>query len=219
MWTQRCELLFTGPMAKIEKRNTMQTPPVLVWRTRHGTIQQLGLIGRWTKETRKPLAEIWKLRETSLKRADRGVGAAEFIAKLRILVKEANYPADHYDRFLRDFLVLGMNSDRVRKDCFKEGNALTFNKAREMAKTEESADKQLRVMNTQSEVHPISSMKRNQHLRDQPNAVGGLNSGKPGKTCRNCVWGPHSWTVSSKKCNMPLLPKGGKPSQGMPVKA
>lgn len=85
-----------------------------------------------------------------------------------------------------------MNSDRVRKDCFKEGNALTFNKAREMAKTEESADKQLRLMNTQSEVHPISSMKRNQHLRDQPNAVGGLNSGKPGKTCRNCVWGPHS---------------------------
>ena len=35
----------------------------------------------------------------------------EFIAKLRILVKEANYPVEHNDRFLRDFLVLVMNSD------------------------------------------------------------------------------------------------------------
>ena len=35
----------------------------------------------------------------------------EFIAKLRILVKEANYQVEHNDRFRRDFLVLGMNSD------------------------------------------------------------------------------------------------------------
>ena len=36
----------------------------------------------------------------------------EFIAKLRILLKEANYPVEHNDRFCRDFLVLGMNSDK-----------------------------------------------------------------------------------------------------------
>ena len=33
----------------------------------------------------------------------------EFIARLRILLKEANYPVEHNERFLRDFLVLGMN--------------------------------------------------------------------------------------------------------------
>ena len=37
----------------------------------------------------------------------------EFIAKLRILVKEANYSVKSNDRFERDFLVLGMNSDCV----------------------------------------------------------------------------------------------------------
>ena len=37
----------------------------------------------------------------------------EFIAKLRILVKEANYSVKNNDRFVRDFLVLGMNSDCV----------------------------------------------------------------------------------------------------------
>ena len=37
----------------------------------------------------------------------------EFIAKLRLLVKEANYSVKSNDRFVRDFLVLGMNSDCV----------------------------------------------------------------------------------------------------------
>ena len=58
-------------------------------------------------------------------------------------MKEAKYPVEHNDRFLGDFLVLGINSDRVRKDFFNFGNALTFNVAREMAKSEESAEKQL----------------------------------------------------------------------------
>ena len=124
----------------------------------------------------------------------------EFIAKLRILVKEANYPSEHHDRFLRDFLVLGMNSDHVRKECFKEGNALTFSKAREMAKADESADKQLQLMNpVVSAVHPISSTRRNQFQSDQlnPKASGSRQNpkgNKSGKTqlCRNCCWGPHS---------------------------
>ena len=89
----------------------------------------------------------------------------EFIAKLRILVNEANYPVEHNDRFLRDFLVLGLNSDRVRKDSFKVGNALTFNVAREMAKSEESEEKQLQLMNT--EVHSINAPKGYQGPKNQ----------------------------------------------------
>ena len=81
----------------------------------------------------------------------------ELIAKLWVLVKEANYPAEHHERFLRDFLVFGMNSHRVRKDCFKKINTLSFNKAREMAKAEEPADKQLQLMYTAVEVHPVTS--------------------------------------------------------------
>ena len=72
----------------------------------------------------------------------------KLVAKLRILVKEANYLVEHNDGFMRDFLVLGMNSDRARKDCFKVGNTLTFKKVLDMAKSEESADKQLQLMNT-----------------------------------------------------------------------
>ena len=48
----------------------------------------------------------------------------EFIAKLRLLVKEANYSTAHQERFLRNFLVFGINSSGVRKECLKEGNNL-----------------------------------------------------------------------------------------------
>ena len=98
----------------------------------------------------------------------------EFILRLRVLVKKANYPVEHNDRFLRGFLVLGMNSDRVRKDCFKVGNAFMFNAAREMAKSEESAEKQLQLMNT--EVHSINAPKGYQGLKNErqhPNSDSG----------------------------------------------
>ena len=67
-----------------------------------------------------------------------------------------------------------------------------------MAKAEESADKQLQLMNTTSEVHPVTSEKKNPNQRDQSNAAVGTRQtqygNKSGKTqtCRNCGWGPHA---------------------------
>ena len=147
---------------------------------------------------------VWELHD--LRRGT--LSLEEFIAKLRILVKEANYPVDH--RFLSDILVLGMNSECVRKKCFKEGNTLAFNIARQMAKTEESADKQIQLMNT--EVHLINSNKRFLHQRYQPRNNAGTNPSKA-QHCKNCgMRSPLSRTVPGKKCNMPLLPKVWAPS-------
>ena len=88
-----------------------------------------------------------------------------------------------------------MNSDRVRKDCFKVGNALTFSKAREMAKSEESADKQLQLMN--NEVHSINTSRGYQGQRNQRQTPT-TGAGKP-QACRNCGWGPHPQEQCSAK--------------------
>ena len=56
-----------------------------------------------------------------------------------------------------------MNSDH---DCFKKENTLSFNEAREMEKADESADKQLQLMNTAVEVHLVTSENRNPNQRD-----------------------------------------------------
>ena len=197
MWKQRCELLFTRPIAKIDEE--IKCKHLLYWSGEQG----IELFNSWDlfSDGEKKLDGHWERFEHFVKPHSNELIAAwelhnlrqgtlsleEFISKLRILAKEANYPVEHNDRFLRDFLVLGMNSDRVRKDCFKVGNALTFNAAREMAKSEESAEKQLQLMNT--EVHSINAPKGYQGLKNQrqhPNT----GSGKL-QACRNCGWGPH----------------------------
>ena len=208
MWKQRCELLFTGPMVKIDDKVLCEH--LLYWSGEHG----MELFNSWdlSEDDQKKLKNYWERFENYVKPHSNELIAAwelhnlcqgtlsleEFIAKLRILVKEANYPAEHHDRFLRDFLVLGMNSDRVRKDCFKKGNILSFSEAREMAKAEESADKQLQLMITAVEVHPVTSENKNPNQRDQSDAGGGTkrtqNGNRWGKTptFRNCGWGPRA---------------------------
>ena len=204
MWKQRCELLFTGPMAKIDEE--IQCKHLLYWAGEHG----LELFNSWglSADEQKKLENYWKKFENYVKPHSNELIAAwelhnlrqgtlsleEFIAKLRILVKEANYSSEHHDRFLRDFLVLGMNSDHVRKECFKERNALTFSKAREMAKADESADKQLKVMNpVVSAVHHVSSTRRNQFQSDQLNPVAcGLRQNPKGNKSGRVVKKPLS---------------------------
>ena len=81
--------------------------------------------------------------------------------------------------------MLGMNSDFVRKDCFKVGNALTFKKAHELAKSEESADKQQQLMNTEV-VHSIHTSRGHQSQRNQRRTP----TTGPGKSqaCRKFGW-------------------------------
>ena len=120
-----------------------------------------------------------------------------FFAKLRILVKEASYSVKSNDRFVRDFLVLGMNSDSVWKDWFKVGNAPTFKEVHDMAKSGESADKQLQLMNT--EVYSINVPKRYQCQGNQ-RPTSNTGSSKL-QACRNCGWGTHPW----EQCPVKML--------------
>ena len=48
---------------------------------------------------------------------------------------------------MRDTLVLGTDHKMVRKKCIAEGNGLTFQKARDIAHTEEATQEQLIAMN------------------------------------------------------------------------
>ena len=48
-----------------------------------------------------------------------------------------------------------MNSRRPRKECFKEGNTLTVQKAKDQAKEEESVDTQLKLMSKTTEVNTV----------------------------------------------------------------
>ena len=157
LWKQQCELLFSGPIVKLEE--PIRCKYLLYWsgewnysiagtfRRANRKYYETTLTGLRTNE----LIAAWEL--YNIKQAT--LSLEEFIAKLRLLMKEANYPIAHHERFLWDFLVFGMNSQRVRKECLKEGNSLTFQKAKDVAKAEESADTQLKLMKKTTEVNTV----------------------------------------------------------------
>ena len=161
LWKQQCELLFSGPLVKLKE--PIQCKYLLYWSGERG----LELFNSWdlSEDEQKVLRNYFDRFENFVKRHSNELIAAwelynikqatlsleEFIAEL--LIKEENYPTAHHERFLRDFLVFGMNSQRVRKECLKEGNSLTFQKTKDLSKAEESLDTQLKLMNKTTEVN------------------------------------------------------------------
>lgn len=130
----------------------MKTSILLVGRTRDRTVQQPSSVGGSAEKAGQLLGKIQKFREAALKQVDRSVGVSQSSTRYSLprriyceTEKGTNYPVKCNHRFLRDYLVLGMNSDRVGKDCLKVRNGLTFKEAHDMAKSEESADKQLQL--------------------------------------------------------------------------
>ena len=50
----------------------------------------------------------------------------DFITKAKGLIDVNGYHQDFKEEMLRDTLVFGLNSDKVRKDAIAPGNKLTF---------------------------------------------------------------------------------------------
>ena len=56
----------------------------------------------------------------------RGYVLRGIVTKARLLVDDNGYPAAVKDGSLRDTLVFGPKSDKVRRDAIAKGNELTF---------------------------------------------------------------------------------------------
>ena len=77
----------------------------------------------------------------------------DFITKAKGLINESGYHQDFKEERLRDTLVSGLNSDKVRKDAIALGNKLTFQQIYDLAKTEESTTAQMKaIMQGRSEI-------------------------------------------------------------------
>ena len=194
-------MLFSGPLVKLEE--PIQCKYLLYWSGERG----LELFNSWdlSEDEQKILRNYFDRFENFVKPHSNELIAAwelynikqttlsleEFIAKLRLLIKEPNYPTAHHERFLRDFLVFGMNSQRVRKECLKEGDSLTFQKAKDLAKAEESADTQLKLMNKTTEVDTVkkhSTRKASNYKSDDKHSSAETFQ----KPCFGCGRGPHA---------------------------
>ena len=153
---QKCELLLDGPLKS--RDSTQKCKYVLLWSGDYG----LDLFNTWTltEEEQTDLKEYWTRFEDhvkpqanhilnryylrGLKQNNRPL--ATFLTEARLLIQSSGYPPNLHDELMRDTLVFGTDSEEVRRKCIARGNDLTFAKAKEITRTDEATQMQLKAM-------------------------------------------------------------------------
>ena len=117
------------------------------------------------------------------------------------LVTQASYEGDAKDRVLRDTIISGLTSDKIRAKIVKEGHGVNLNRVMEIARLEVSTQQHLERMQETAKVNYIQygkSTKSRKGKKPQSSAgTGGHNAGAG-----------HRGSRSSGKFNKrpPLLP-------------
>ena len=70
----------------------------------------------------------------------------EFVTKVHLLVNDSGYPEALKQESLRDNLLLGLNSDKVRTDAIAKGNDVASQQVYEFAKVDESTRVQMKAI-------------------------------------------------------------------------
>ena len=92
----------------------------------------------------------------------------EFITRARTLIVDSGYLAANREEMLRDALVSGFKSDKVRRDAIAIGNALTYQQVYDLAKTEESTAAKMAIIagsDSSPQVHAVRSRRGPQSYR------------------------------------------------------
>ena len=201
---QKCELLFEGPLKA--RTNEQWCKYLPLWTGDYG----LDLYNTWNlnADHTKDINEYWQRFEEHVKPQSNHLlnrfylralnqnsrPLDDFLTEAGLLIQNSGYPADLHDELMRDALVFGVDSEVVRKKCIAEGNALTFQKAREIARTEEATRMQLEAMAVTSQIHSLRT--RDSDKEKTPPKFhrkqwqkGNEKSGN--NICGRCGGGPH----------------------------
>lgn len=176
---QKCQLIFEGPLA--ERDEAYKVRMLLLWCDDKGL--EIYNTATWAAEgDNLRLAPVFEKLEAyvmprsnqilarfqlrSLKQGD--MPLEEFITRARTLVDDSGYPAAIREETLRDTLVFGLKSDKVRRDAIAIGNDLTFQQVYNLAKTEESTKAQMDVIlkGQNDDVHAVRSRRAPQQHRN-----------------------------------------------------
>ena len=89
----------------------------------------------------------------------------EFVTKARLLIEDGGYDPAAKETTLRDTLVFGVTSDKVRKDTIALGNSLTFKQVYELAKVDESTKPQMQIISKGEDKNDLHKFNANPHIR------------------------------------------------------
>ena len=191
---QTCNLVFDAPLK--DKPEEYKVRMLLLWVGSKGL--EVYNTAAWTNDgDNLKLKPVWEKLEAhvkplsnqiiarfhlrSLKQGDKQL--EEFVTQARMLVEDGGYTGQDKEDALRDALVFGINSTKARHDAFAVGNELTFQQVYNFAKTQESAEAQMKLVEQQqitqqSTINAVSSGFR-QTFRPTQEQKGAHNSFQP----------------------------------------
>ena len=215
------EVLFKGPLNAVLEG--IKCNYVVYWSGDHG----MDLVDKWTTEgkihdgNKDMLNTYWTQFENyihhqtnqlivvvELKRLFQGsLSLEDFHTKALRLVTQAGYTGDAKDRVLRDTIISGLTSDKIRAKIVKEGHGVNLNRVMEIARLEVSTQQHLERMQETAKVNYIQygkSTKSKKGKKPQSGAGASVhNAGASGQGA-----GGHRGSRPSGKFNKrpPLLP-------------
>ena len=167
---EHCNLMFGGLLKS--KSEEEKCNYVILWAGEKGR----NIYSTWTltNEERKQLASHYEKIENYCKpqsnkiysryifmRREQGTDEPfeQFVTDLKLLYKECGYNHVVEDEMIRDHIVFGIKSTKVREKLNNEGNDLTLEKCMDISRTYELSQKQIISMNSGEDpnVHAIRS--------------------------------------------------------------
>ena len=157
------EVLFKGPLNGVAE--AVKCNYVIYWSSDHG----MDLVDKWTTEgkindgNKDVVKTYWEkfdeyvhpqtnklITVVELKQLFQGTMSLEdFHTKAMRLVTQAGYEGDAKDQVLRDTVISGITSEKIRAKIVKEGHKVTLNQVMEVARLEVSTQHHLdRMQNT-----------------------------------------------------------------------
>ena len=163
------EVLFKGPLN--EATEAVKCNYVIYWSGNHG----MDLVDKWITEAKindgnkEMLNTYWtKFEEyihpqtnqliavVELKQLFQGTMSLEdFHTKAMRLVTQAGYEGDAKDQVLRDTIISGIASEKIRAKIVKEGHKVTLNQVMEIARLEVSTQQHLDRMQETAKVNYV----------------------------------------------------------------
>lgn len=181
LFKQKCQLVFDGPLTN--KDDSYKVRLLLLWAGDKGL--EIYNTAKWEEDGDKlDLEKVFDRLESYTKPQSNHILARfqlrslkqgtmtleEFVNKARLLINDGGYPTSIQDETLRDTLVFGLSSDRVRKQAIEKGNSLTLQQVYELAKMEESTTNQMKIItqaeNGHKDIHAVRSKNR-QHVNNR----------------------------------------------------
>ena len=218
-WKKCVEVLFKGPLNAVAEG--VKCNYIIYWSGDHG----MELVDKWTTEgkindgNKEQQNTYWTQFENyihpqtnqsiavvELKQIFQGsLSLEDFHTKALRLVTQAGYEGDAKDRVIRDTIISGLTSDKIRAKIVKEGHGVNLNRVMEIVRLEVSTQQHLERMQETAKVNYIQYGKSTKSKKKKPQSSAGA-SGQGAGSHKTGAGGHRGSRPSGKFNKRPPLP-------------